>query len=430
MIIKRADGSTRKISGYKAGKPKAGKKGFTSTLATYLPPKVDLRKYMTTVEDQGDLNSCTANAVAGAYEYLVKRHKGIEDYDVSRLFIYYNARDIDDCTHEDEGCVISSAIESLQEYGACSEDSWPYDEEDVNEEPDEDAYTEAEDFLVEENQYVELDLKSWKTALAQGHPIIFGLNLFSSFDKHKKPGLVPPPTGKEVTREDHGGHAMLCVGYSDPDRLFIVRNSWGSDWGDEGYCYIPYDYMMNPKYNFDDSWIIKQLDNFEIDEDTWGDNSSITEDYDSELANMSDEDYEEMLDEMGDDYPLEFRIGLIILSAAAADGEVSDEEYDEISVYMQETLKKLGIRMSAKKILRNCEEYLDDEELLEESVDLLYDYLSTSLLARLLNDIYEIIGVDDEDELNEDEEEFVAWLTEAWQIEEDDDEDHEDDDEE
>ena len=131
------------------------------------------------------------------------------------------------------------------------------------------------------------------------------------------------------------------------------------------------------------------------------------------MYNGEDEDYETMLEAMGD-YPLEFRIGLIVLHAAGADGDVSEEEYDEISTYMQDTLDKLGVSMSAKKILKNISEVIDEdeeEELLEESISLLSDHLSVNLLAKILNDIREIVGVDD---VSDEEEEFLATLTEKW----------------
>lgn len=268
--------------------------------------------------------------------------------------------------------------------------------------------------MVEDVQMIPVELDAWKQALAEGNPIIFGLKLFDSFDKQRKPGLVPNPTPKETTREEHSGHAMLCVGYSDTDKVFIVRNSWGPDWGDNGYCYIPYSYMMSPDHNFGDSWIIKQLNNFEVDESTWGDETSITGDYDTELADMSEEDYAEMVDAMGD-FPLEFRIAFLIIYAAAADGDVSDEELKEISVYMKDTLEKLGIKMKVDKLMSNVADQLETEGLLEESIELLGQYLSNKLLAKILNDIRDIIGVDN---LNEEEENFVSDLTEAWQIEE------------
>lgn len=111
--------------------------------------------------------------------------------------------------------------------GACSENTWPYEIDKYSEQPPEEAYEEAANFVVEDMQLVPVSLDAWKQALAEGHPIIFGLSLFNSFDAQRKPGLVPAPTPSEVSRESHSGHAMLCVGYSDPDKVFIVRNSWG-----------------------------------------------------------------------------------------------------------------------------------------------------------------------------------------------------------
>ncbi|HAI75341.1 MAG TPA: peptidase C1 [Microscillaceae bacterium] len=425
--IKKADGKERVISGYKARKPKMGTKQYQSKRlgSKKLPARVDLRKQMTPVESQGSTNSCVANATAGAYEYLLKQYWGAEAYDVSRMFIYYNARLMDGSGEiDDNGTFVESAITGLKEYGACAEESWQFNEEGVNEEPSEDAYTEAANFLIEDTELVPLDLNAWKTALAEGYPIIFGISTFNSFDTHRKPGLVPVPTKNEVARASHGGHAMLCVGYSDKDEVFIVRNSWGEEWGDQGYCYIPYSYLMNPKFNDGDSWIIKRIEEIEVDEDTWSnDDESVLGDYESELANMSDDDYNDMLDAMGD-YPLEYRIALLFLYAADADGETSDEEWDEISNYMANTFEALGSEYDAAEVLEYCYEETDDDDLMEETIELLGEYLSTEMLATIVNDLREVIGVDD---LEEDEAEFIDRLVDEWQVDEDyDDEDEED----
>ena len=426
FIIRRADGSERAISGYKFAAPAADYKVYGSDGGSdELPSKVDLRRYMTAVEDQGPINSCSANAVAGAYEYLVKRHLGDDSYDVSRLFIYYNGRAQGDDEIKDDGSVIAYCIKSLSEQGACSEETWPYNTEQVNEEPDEDSYDEGQDFLVEDVARVPTDLNAWKKCLAEGYPIIFGMRLYKSFDKHRRKGLVPMPTPSEASRESHGGHAMLCVGYSDKDKVFIVRNSWGTQWGDNGYCYIPYDYLINEKYNGGDSWLIRRVEDVEYDDELYADDDdSILEDIDSELANMSDEDYEAMLEDMGD-FSLEYRLGLILLHAASADGELSDEEMAEISGYMTDTLDSLGIEMSARKILKNCAKHFEDEDLLDESVELFADYLSKSALAGILSDIESIIEVDD---LSDEEDEFIESLVSVWQLGEDSDGDDEYDD--
>ncbi|AUI67675.1 C1 family peptidase [Beggiatoa leptomitoformis] len=432
--ITRADGTERQLSGYHYAKPDAQAKPFASQLGKKkLPAKVDLRPYMTEVEDQENTSSCVANAVAGAYEYLAKRHLGEDSYNVSRLFIYYNARSYRSWEEKDSGSFISDAIEGLREYGACSEETWVFDVKAVTSEPDEESYNEAAQFLVESVELVPVDLTAWKSALAEGHPIIFGISLFKSFDSQRKKGLVPMPSPQETARASHGGHAMLCVGYSDNDQMFIVRNSWGADWGDNGYCYIPYRYLVNPEFNSGDCWIIKQLDNFEIDEESWSDDDeSVLGDWETEFAEMSDEDYQEMLEAMGD-YPLELRLAMIIMSAAGADDDVSDEEIDEITTYMDTLLELLGVKMKTARLLRNALKQLDDEELLEESIDLLGEYLSGELLARIIQDIETLIGVDD---MSEEEEEFLNELISRWQIEdneeesEDDDEDYEEDEDE
>lgn len=421
--IQKPDGSVRKITGYKMGKPSPSAKKYASKrfVNKALPAKVDLRKQLTDIEMQGGTNSCVANAVAGAYEYLMKQHLGDDAYDISRLFIYYNARYLEE-TEEitDDGAYVSLAIESLKEYGACSEETWEFEEEIVDDEPSEEAYEEAKGFLVEEVEHIPLELDAWKSALAEGYPIIFGISTFKSFDSHRKPGLVPTPTKKEVAREEHGGHAMLCVGYSDKDEVFIVRNSWGTDWGDKGYCYISYKYMLNPEYNDTDSWIIKRIEEAEPDEETWSDDEeSVLGDYESELANMSDEDYEAMLDDMGD-YPLEYRLAILFIHAANAENDFSKTERKELLKYLKSTFEALGSEYEAKEVLDYCwENNSEDEELLEETVALLGEYLSHEMLGTILQDIEGVIGSDD---ATEEETEFLDYLTSEWQLEDDEDE--------
>lgn len=417
FTISRADGSERRILGYRKGSidPAAKRYGAQRFQSKDLPPKVDLRKHFTAIEAQGETNSCTANAVAGAYEYIVKRHLGEEAYDASRMFVYYNARALDPSYGpiEDQGSMIGIAVKGLKEYGVCSEETWPFDQANVNEKPSDPAYEEAAKFLIEDYAVVPTDLFAWKHCLAEGYPIVFGLELYNSFDQHRTKGLVPEPTPNEVQREEHAGHAMVCVGYSDKDEVFIVRNSWGPEWGDGGYCYIPYNYVMNPKYNDGDSWFIRRVDELQLEAALWGDDSSVTGSYDTELGNMTDEAYQAMLDDMGD-FPLETRIAIILHNAAAADGEVSEEELQQIADYMKETLTALGSDLSAMRVLRACLKNADNEDLLNESVQLLNKHLSKEMLATIAGDVSEIIGTDD---LAQEESDFVDWLNSEWQVE-------------
>lgn len=231
-----------------------------------LPKIVDLRPFMTTVEDQSQLGSCTANALVGAYEYLIKRGSQKEK-DFSRLFVYYNGRDKIHCAQEDNGACISDCAETMMENGVCLEQTWQYDISNVNEKPHQEAYNEASKYKVIIAEHFDTDLNLMKKCLAQGYPFIFGLKLYKNFQLAKAKGVVPLPGHDEVLSEDHGRHAMLCVGYSDDEKCFIVRNSWGEDWGDKGYCYIPYEYLANKQHRSNDrNFLLKTISNVEINE--------------------------------------------------------------------------------------------------------------------------------------------------------------------
>ena len=255
--VAEAVGSALSPTGYKPMRPDPGARIYEpgSTVRGALPPKVDLRAHMTPIEDQGQVSSCTANAVAGSYEYWVKRWTN-QDYDVSRLFIYYNARWRNGEQDKDAGSVIQLAMDGLQNFGACAESTWPYQKPLVLQKPNAPSYEEGSRNVVHDTRQVPVDLQAWKQCLAEGNPIVFGALLFDSFDQaSKRGGVVPMPQPSEIGRTEHGAHAMCAVGYSDPEGVFIVRNSWGPSWGDAGYCYIPYNYLMSEKLNLGDSWI-------------------------------------------------------------------------------------------------------------------------------------------------------------------------------
>ena len=132
------------------------------------------------------------------------------------------------------------------------------------------SYAEAARFKVLDMQQVKVKLDAWKHCLADGYPIVFGCVLFDSFDDcNKRGGVVPMPNPRDVGRGEHGRHAMLCVGYSDVDQVFIVRNSWGDDWGVKGYCYMPYNYLMSKKLNDGDCWMLRSATRLPDPEETW-----------------------------------------------------------------------------------------------------------------------------------------------------------------
>lgn len=414
FLIQRADGTSRRVCGYRAGKPPEDAKRFTARheLSQGLPPKVDLRTHLTPVEDQAETSSCVANATAGAYEYLVKRHLGEAGYDVSRLFIYYNARAEAGLETEDGGSMIGDAITSLTRHGACSEETWPFDVARVNERPSDEAFQEASQFLIEDVAAVPTELDAWKQALAEGNPVIFGVQLFASFDRQRKPGLVPMPGRGAESRESHGAHAMLCVGYSDPDELFIVRNSWGTSWGDGGYCYIPYRYLMNQEYNGGDSWIIRRVDTLDIDDATWGDSSSILPDLDQELASMSEDEFGALIEALGD-VPLETRLALVMLTAADADDQLSDPEVTGIARYLEVILQQIGSQLDAARVVEHALPLLGQADLLDETIQVLGAHLSKAALANVLSNAEAVAGAD---ELADAEADFLDALVQAWQV--------------
>lgn len=172
--------------------------------------------------------------ILGAYEFLVLRDRR-RYIDVSRLFIYYNARVKGQSGEEDikdEGSSIPNAIEALREFGCCKETMFPFRYRNVNKKPPQQCYTEAEKYRIEGNTELRGSLDEMKACLAEGYPFIFSLDIWQSFHQAEdNGGRVPMPDfDKEERSETHGRHAMLAVGYSNRSQCFIVRNSWGETW--------------------------------------------------------------------------------------------------------------------------------------------------------------------------------------------------------
>lgn len=212
--------------------------------AVPLPKKVDLRKEVPlTMLNQHTLGSCTANAIASAFEYAQKKNK-IESFVGSRLFLYYNEREILGTTDEDSGAVIRDGMKSINKLGLCPESEWEYRIERFTQRPPNKAYSHA--LFHQSIKYMRITqtATALKSCLAAGYPFVFGFTVYESFDSPEvmNKGVVPMPKWYESCL---GGHAVLCVGYDDAKQRFIVQNSWGTVWGDKGFCYMPYRYLTN-----------------------------------------------------------------------------------------------------------------------------------------------------------------------------------------
>jgi C1A family cysteine protease len=219
-----------------------------------LPPSVDLRFICSKVEDQGNLGSCTANALVGNLEFIEIKDK-VHFEDLSRLFVYYQERLIENSISSDSGAELRDGIKTLNTRGICSEKLWPYNISKFRNKPTSDCYTDAAKHVI--TQYARLNtLTDMKTCLSDGFPFVFGFSVYQSFesDEVAKTGIVPYPKPDE---EILGGHAVMAVGYDDKQQRFLVRNSWGIGWGIGGYFWIPYTYLINRDLS-DDFWTIRR----------------------------------------------------------------------------------------------------------------------------------------------------------------------------
>ncbi|HNY35139.1 MAG TPA: C1 family peptidase [Methanothrix soehngenii] len=231
-----------------------------------VPSSVDLRRWCSPIEDQEDLGSCTANAGVGLVEYFERRAYG-KHIDASRLFLYKTTRNMLHLTG-DTGAFLRSTIGAMAIFGVPPEVYWPYKPFDAipgpmfDTEPPAFCYSFAQNFKA--LTYYRLDpsgtpkpdlLNRIKTYIAAGLPQMFGFTVFSSYVQAKSNGMIPyPARGEEIA----GGHAVDAVGYDDSIKIvntnsggpttvgaLLIRNSWGTGWGNKGYGWLPYDYVLN-----------------------------------------------------------------------------------------------------------------------------------------------------------------------------------------
>ena len=228
--------------------------------AKSLPISVDLREWCSPVEDQGGIGSCTAHAGVGIIEYY-ERKSFRRHIDASRLFLYKVTRNLMKIKG-DTGAYLRTTMGAMVLFGVPPEEYWPYkeDEKEFDKEPPAFCYAFAQSFQTV--RYFRHDppgtraeeiLRKVKTYLSKGHPAMFGFTVYNSVEQAEKTGKIPFPTPKEKIE---GGHAIAVIGYDDKMKIknkyggvettgaLLIRNSWGKGWGEEGYGWLPYEYIL------------------------------------------------------------------------------------------------------------------------------------------------------------------------------------------
>lgn len=237
------------------------KLGISPKAAPSLPASVDWRDYGSPVENQKNLGSCTAHAAVGVVEYF-QRRAYVRHIEGSRLFVYKATRNLMGVTG-DTGAWLRNTMGALVFCGVAPERYWSYVVADFDKEPTPFVYAVAENYEALRyfchdplGQNVPRDqvLARVKAFLAAGIPSMFGFFGFGSFGKSDVKGGIPYPCPGERAR---WGHAIVAVGYDDNKEItntqcnkktkgaMLIRNSWGTGWGDNGYGWLPYDYVLS-----------------------------------------------------------------------------------------------------------------------------------------------------------------------------------------
>ncbi|MEW6376845.1 MAG: C1 family peptidase [Thermodesulfobacteriota bacterium] len=235
-----------------------------------LPASVDLRGWCSPIEDQGMLGSCTAHAGVGMIEYYERKSFG-RHIEASRLFLYKVTRNLMKMKG-DTGAYLRTTMGAMVLFGVPPEEYWPYweDEKEFDREPPAFCYAFAQSYQTV--RYFRHDppdtkpeeiLRKVKTYLTKGHPAMFGFTVYNSIEQAEKTGRIPFPSSRERIE---GGHAIVVIGYDDKMKIknkygrvettgaFLIRNSWGKGWGEEGYGWLPYEYVL--KGLAEDFWSI------------------------------------------------------------------------------------------------------------------------------------------------------------------------------
>jgi hypothetical protein len=239
------------------------------------PSAVDLTSEMPPVGDQGNQNSCVAWAVG----YYDKTHiEYIEHY-------YDPTWDVDDPEHQispsfiynqinagrDGGAYMNDAQILLCQQGACMMSDFPYDDNDYTTWPAELAYENAMPFRAHSgwaiNVASDVGINQVRLLLANHNTCVLGINVYANFDYIEDYDTVY--TVHDRTGKSRGGHAVCIVGYddnkvtADGPGAFRLVNSWGEDWGNDGYFWMSYHAVKTIKAKLSHGFVYLTEDRFD-----------------------------------------------------------------------------------------------------------------------------------------------------------------------
>lgn len=356
-----------------------------------LPSSVDLRNDFPEIQNQGKQGACTAFSLVSVIEYFLSKTLK-KKTNLSEAFAYYNARVLRNETDIDEGATFIDIIQSIRDKGVCIEELCPYDPNVYSKKPSDEAYSEAESRKITEAKNVCINVNDVKSALAQGFPVIISARAFDSYLSNRN-GVLRIPTDKEL-EDTENYHAMVICGYIDKEGFFIVRNSWGKNFGDKGYCYLPYEYFRKPKA-INQAYVVTGININGIEA---GDLPSIDTLLDGKDVNAQYSIYENMLFEANRElqsnraYLNKLRQDYLMLFNKIADYsnveltlQDLNEQNEQERAKLEEKLRQIAIAIEQEKQRKKSffdrfsrknadEKYLDDKKKIEDKLELLDHY--------------------------------------------------------